>query len=258
MNSVATVPATLITIRLSHYCEKARWALDRASLPYREEPHVPLLSRFVARRAAGGTVPVLIDGDLRLTESTDILRHVDSLHPGMLYPLEAGLRTEVESLESRFDQDLGTHVRRWAYAHLLPEKALLRELWSRGVPKREALWMPLILPVARKLLRRAYKVTPAGAGRSGERIRAVFAEVDARLKDGRRFLAGDRFSAADMTFAALAAPAVFAPECRAVMPTLDQVPGAMRNDVMSLRATGAGQFALRLYATERGVTRSAG
>jgi len=255
---VANPPATFITIPLSHYCEKARWALDRVSLPYLEEPHVPLLSRFVARRAAGGTVPVLIHGNLRLTESSDILRHADSMQPGVLYPLDAVPRAEVEAMEERFDTDLGTHVRRWAYTHLLPDKTLLRDLWSRGVPRREAVWLPLIVPIARKLLRRAYKVTPAGAVRSGDRIREVFVDVAARLKDGRRFLAGDEFTAADLTFAALAAPAVFAPECRAVLPTLAQVPAAMREDVMALRATEAGQFALRLYATERAFRQPAG
>jgi glutathione S-transferase len=243
---------------LSHYCEKARWGLDRASVAYHEESHVPLLSRFAARRAAGGTVPVFIRGDLRLTESADILRHADSTQPGVLYPLDAQLRKEVEALEARFDQDLGTHVRRWAYTHLLPDQALLRDLWSRDAPKREAMWMPLIVPLASKLLRRAYKVTPAGAARSSGRIREVFTEVEARLKDGRRFLAGNRFSAADLTFAALAAPAVFAPQCRAAMPALDQVPAAMRGDVMALRATVAGRFALHLYATERAFTQSAG
>ena len=30
----------LITIPISHFCEKARWALERAGLPYREERHV--------------------------------------------------------------------------------------------------------------------------------------------------------------------------------------------------------------------------
>ena len=30
----------LITIPISHYCEKARWALDRAGIEYREERHI--------------------------------------------------------------------------------------------------------------------------------------------------------------------------------------------------------------------------
>ena len=28
----------LVTIPFSHYCEKARWALDLAQIPYREKP----------------------------------------------------------------------------------------------------------------------------------------------------------------------------------------------------------------------------
>ena len=52
--------------------------------------------------------------------------------------------------------------------------------------------------------------------------------------------------------------ALFAPECRAAMPALERVPAAMRGDVMTLRATVAGRFALRLYATERAFTQSAG
>ena len=51
----------LITIPISHYCEKARWALERADIPYREERHVQLIHRIAARRAGGGqTVPVLV------------------------------------------------------------------------------------------------------------------------------------------------------------------------------------------------------
>lgn len=41
-----TAPAILITIPLSYYYEKARWALDRVALAYREEPHAPLLQRL--------------------------------------------------------------------------------------------------------------------------------------------------------------------------------------------------------------------
>ena len=58
-------PLILITIPLSHYCEKARWGLDRVGLQYREQPHAPLLSRL-----AGGTVPVLVHGNERFIDNT--------------------------------------------------------------------------------------------------------------------------------------------------------------------------------------------
>jgi glutathione S-transferase len=48
----------LLTIPISHYCEKARWALERAGIPYREERHVQGVHQIVALRASGGiTVP---------------------------------------------------------------------------------------------------------------------------------------------------------------------------------------------------------
>src|SRR5438270_9534525 len=51
----------LLTIPISHFCEKARWALERAGLDYREERHVQGIHRVAARRAGGGsTVPVLV------------------------------------------------------------------------------------------------------------------------------------------------------------------------------------------------------
>ena len=60
----------LITIPISHFCEKARWALDRAGLEYDEERHVQGVHRFVARGAGGsGTVPVLIAAEGVFSES---------------------------------------------------------------------------------------------------------------------------------------------------------------------------------------------
>ena len=115
-------PARLITIPLSHYCEKARWGLDRAALPYREEPHAPLLNRL-----AGGTVPALVQGSIRFADSTDILVHADSFRGGdLLYPLDASPRQEVESLVKRFDTELGPHTRRWAYCYRTRSCSALR------------------------------------------------------------------------------------------------------------------------------------
>jgi len=240
-------PARFITIPLSHYCEKARWGLDRVGLPYREEPHAPLLSRL-----AGGTVPVLVHGSDRFIDSTDILVHANSVSGGdLLYPRDADRRREVESLVKRFDTELGPHTRRWAYAQLLPHAKLLRSVWSRDVPRFEASLVPLITPIARYLARKAYRVTPESGQRSLERVRGVFREVNGLLRDGRRFLVDQRFTAADLTFAALAAPVLFPAECRAAHPALDAVPTEMRDEILRFRDTDAGRFALHLYAQER-------
>jgi len=252
MTNSSNAPAILITIPLSHYCEKARWALDRVALPYREEPHAPLLHRLATKRNERGTVPVLVDGTNRFTDSTDILKHADTVCGGdLLYPRDADLRREVDALEEQFDVELGPHTRRWAYGQALPQTKAMRSLWARGVPPLEASVIRVITPLVRRLVRMGYKITPENAQRSLERVRGVFRQVDELLSDGRRFLAGERFTAADLTFAALAAPVLLPAECRAVQPALDDVPAAMREEILRFRETDAGRFALRMFAQER-------
>ena len=72
----------LVTIPISHYCEKARWALARAGIEYREERHVQGIHRFASKRAGGhGTTPVLVTPEGSLGESEEILRWVDERLP---------------------------------------------------------------------------------------------------------------------------------------------------------------------------------
>ena len=246
-------PAVFITIPLSHYCEKARWGLDRLGLPYREQAHAPLLHRLATTgKSAGGTVPVLLHGRHRLGDSTQILRYADACFGGdLLYPREAALRAVVEDLVQGFDKELGVHSRRWAYAHLLSETKLLRAVWAQGLKPLQASLVPLIAPIAVRLVRSGYRVTPETARRSLDRVNAVFRGVAAVLADERPFLAGNRFSAADLSFAALASPVLFPANCGAALPRLDAVPPRMRDEVLRLRETAAGRFALRLYLNER-------
>ena len=252
MNDSNAAPAILITIPLSHYCEKARWALDRVALPYREEPHAPLLHRLATKRNERGTVPVLVHAGRRFSDSTDILKHLDTVSGGdLLYPRDAELRRDVEELEEQFDKELGPHARRWAYGQALSQTKSLRALWARDVPRLEASVIQVVTPLVRRLVRMGYKITPENAQRSLDRVRGVFRQVDELLSDGRRFLVGDRFTAADLTFAALATPVLLPAECRAVQPALDDVPATMRDEILRFRETGAGRFALRMFSQER-------
>jgi len=61
----------LVTIPISHYCEKARWALERAGVPYREERHVQgvhILASRLAGRPLAHDVEGLADGDSLLAK----------------------------------------------------------------------------------------------------------------------------------------------------------------------------------------------
>lgn len=203
-------------------------------------------------------MPVLVHGSSRFVDSTDILVHADAFCGGdLLYPRDAALRREVEDLEERFDEELGPHTRRWAYAQLLPEARLLRRAMSSGVPRLDAVLLPVLMPLVISLVRARLRITPESAHRSIEHVRVIFREVDERLDDGRRFLVGERFTAADLTFAALAAPVLFPAGCRAAYPALDLVPAAMRDEALRLRDTNAGRFALRLFSQERGCSSAA-
>jgi glutathione S-transferase len=83
------------------------------------------------------------------------------------------------------------------------------------------------------------------------RVWSAFDEVADRLADGRRYLCGDRFTAADLTFACLAAPVVAPPRYGTRLPQPPEMPAALAASVERFRAHPAGAFALRLYS-ERG------
>jgi glutathione S-transferase len=117
----------------------------------------------------------------------------------------------------------------------------------------EAIALPLIVPVVLRLVRAGYKVTDEGAQRCQIRIAEVFRDVEQRLADGRPFLVGERFTAADLTFAALAAPVLLPAESRAVQPGLEALPTSMQEEIVEFRRSVAGQFALRMFSQERDV-----
>jgi glutathione S-transferase len=247
----ATEPV-LVTIPISHYCEKARWALARANIGHREEGHPPLFHLRATRRAGGRTTPILRLPDRTITESTDILRWADErLAEGdRLFPADPTLAAEVERWEDELDRTLGPAARRIAYFHLLDEPATKRALAS-GAPAVERRMLEVAFPVVRALMRRGLRIEPGRVARDIEKVQALFSKIESALSDGRRHLTGDRFTAADLTFAALAAPLVL-PEGYGGPRELGSVAETPYAAVVAgWRATVAGAFVLRLYQSER-------
>ena len=79
---------------------------------------------------------------------------------------------------------------------------------------------------------------------------AAFDAIAERLADGRRHLCGDRFTAADLTFACLAAAVVVPPEYGVALPQPDELPEPVARDVDAFRAHPAGAYALSCSAAQ--------
>jgi glutathione S-transferase len=244
----------LITIPISHFCEKARWALDRAGIDYKEQAHLQVIHRFAAKRAGGGTTaPVLVLGDRVLPDSSDILEEADAhtQEDKRLFPADPDAAAEVRELERDFDNGLGPEGRRWMYYELRGRRDLAIRYGCEGVPSWERRALPLGYPLVERVINHFLEITPETAAHSEREVRVVFDQVADRLGDGRRYICGDRFTAADLTFAALAAPMLVPPEYGVPLPQPDELPSHAATVVRELRAHPAGEHALAMYRDER-------
>jgi glutathione S-transferase len=184
------------------------------------------------------------------TDSTEILHYLDTLNPGKLYPADPELQELTAELETLFNLTLGESTRRWGYSHILTRE-LLYPRWTFRVPFWQKLLFPLIFPKIEPIVRESFKITATSAAESYQDIIGVFDRVTEVLADGRKYLLGDKFSAIDITFAALAAPILQPLEQHISPPPLDSLPNQMQADIRNCRSTPAGEFGLRLYREHR-------
>jgi glutathione S-transferase len=244
----------LVTIPISHYCEKARWALDRVGLEYREEPHVQGVHRLAARRAGGGaTVPVLVTPERAIGDSAEILAWVDerTASEHRLYPADRDERREVQELCRRFDEGLGPSGRRLIYVRMLAQRGLMLRYNNQGVPAWEDRVMRAGLPFFVGLVRHVLDIRP---GVEVQDEAQVWSELDyaaGLLDDGRSYLCGERFGAADLTFAALCAPVLVPASYGVALPQPEVLDAPTATLVERARAHPAGAFALRVIAEHR-------
>lgn len=241
----------LYVFNLSHFSEKARWACERKGLRFQLVPLLPGLHVLNMRRLSSAThVPLLVDGGTLIQDSSAIIDHLDRRHPAApLTPADPQARAEALAWEGELNRELGETARRIFYFHALQAPGFLSHEYALGAP----FWgrwfyklaMPLIVPRVRKM----YEVEQAGAERDLLRLSALFQRLDRHLAT-RRYLAGEAFSRADLTLAALAAGMVQPPEhpgqqfARGTLPSWVEAMAPFRDTLTAERV-------LELYRTER-------
>ncbi|MGZ3428766.1 MAG: glutathione S-transferase family protein [Polyangia bacterium] len=244
---------TLITIPFSHYCEKGRWALDWCGVPYVERGFLPGLHLLHTRRIGGRTVPALLrDDGSPLTDSTEILRWADAQAPAdkKLLPADGAARAAADQLEDELDEVLGPATRLWAYAHGLRNRPLLRAMVAPSFPRAvDRVLLALLLRLVGPMIEKQYGATREAGDRAEGVIVDGFDKVSALLEK-RPYLAGDRFGAADLTFAALGGAIVLPRENRWLDSEVE-LTAPMRAFIERLRATRAGEHAARCYREHR-------
>ncbi len=223
-------------------------------MAYREERHIQGIHRFAARRAGGGaTVPVLVTPDRVVGESQEILAWIDTSTPAehRLFPAEPSARQEVDCLCRRFDGELGPKGRRLMYVQMLPQRRLALAFNNQGVPHWEDRACRYGWPLIRRFVQRELGIVP---GIEDQDEGAVFNEFDfvaELLADGRPYLCGERFGAADLTFAALSASIILPPGYGVPLPQPDVLPPRTAALVERARQHPAGRYALAIFAEHR-------
>ncbi|HKO46660.1 MAG TPA: glutathione S-transferase family protein [Polyangiaceae bacterium] len=203
----------LTTFLVSHFSEKARWALDFSGVAYEERRLLPGPHLLVTRRLAkNSSVPILEHEGRAIQGSGSILDYVATeLGRPDLEPDAPGAERARE-LEALADRAFGLGVQRICYFYLLDgERKDMIELFMQRGPWWGRAFYALAFPVVAKETRRMYDVTPERTLEAKSLFRTAMAQFDSALQ-GQRYLGGARPNRLDITVAALLAPLCRPPE----------------------------------------------
>jgi glutathione S-transferase len=245
----------LYTFNISHFAEKARWALDYEGVPYEERVLLPGPHQLVTRRVARRThVPVLEHDGQYVQGSSAIIDYLaDHLGGAKLTPIDPIERARTLELEETLDQVFGRGVQQVLYSALLKHRRTVIDLWSSGGP----FWAPgfyaVAFPAVASAVKRMYKTTDVeGVANAKHRFVTTFDELDTVLAK-QRYLGGDTPNRCDITLAALLAPVCRVPEHRVKWPAL---PAELANFETSLCGRPTWNHVLRMYRDHRKPSRS--
>jgi glutathione S-transferase len=208
---------TLWHIAVSHYSEKARWALDYKEVPHKRRavsaPGLHIPASMWLTRGASQTYPVLeIDGR-RIGDSTEIIAVLEGRFPEPpLYPAGAEQRRRALELEDFFDEELGPHLRLLAFHELGKDPERFQTLIERTTPGPLTKVSGAAVAYARTYTGLRFGVkSEAAAEVARGKVIAALDRLDAELGSGE-YLVGDSFSVADLTAASLFYPLVLPDE----------------------------------------------
>ena len=198
----------LYVFSISHYCEKALWALEYLGIGYDVRHLAPGLHAKTAKsfNLKSSTLPVLQTDTETIQGSANIIDWADQHATNGKTLTPKNNEQQAREIEQRLDDTLGVNTRRFFYSEALVESAhLIRPIFTKDLPLITKIIVSLIWPVITKKM-----IAGMDLGfEQGEESKAIVDEelawLEQLLADGRPYLAGPEFSRADIAAGALAA-----------------------------------------------------
>ncbi|WP_157182283.1 glutathione S-transferase N-terminal domain-containing protein [Methylobacterium sp. WSM2598] len=183
----------LYVMKISHYCERARWGLDHKGFQYEEQAWAPALHVPLARRIAKETcLPILVSGESVVQGSGPILTW-------------AGLGGGDAALEHRFEAVIGPLIREYFYAGTLHDShSGVREVLLHGVPSVQTFLGHVGWPMIRRAMASHMAIRPERLPELEHRIDAELEWVDTLVAEGGPL--GGGFGRTAITAASILAP----------------------------------------------------
>jgi len=243
----------LYIFAISHYCEKARWALDYLGIDYQLRFVAPGEHAQIASKlgAPVSSVPFVNVADTVIQGSANIISWAEQ-QPGKE---EKRLTPDAElarcaDIEKRIDEVAGVHIRRYYYSEAMVEHPeTVRPVFTRDLRFPKGVLIRVAWPKIRKIMIKRMDLGRAQGEESQDIVAAELDWIDGLLADGRDYLLGRRFSRADIAVASLLSPLALPPE----HPVYNNLrhPPRLAQQVAEWHDRSSLQWTRRLYAKHR-------
>jgi glutathione S-transferase len=206
-------PPVLYHIQISHYNEKARWALDYKRIPHVRRAPPPLLHMAWAyAMTRSNTFPVLVIDGEKIGDSTRIIEALERRHPEPpLYPAHPAQRQRALELEDFFDEEMAPYLRRMAFHEAVRDSDVIAGAAMPGASGMRRRAFRATAPVAARVMRVRYGLDDEGARVARDKTLAAMDRLAAEIGPSG-YLVGDGFTVADLAAASLFMPLVRPPE----------------------------------------------
>lgn len=252
---------TLWQLDISHYSEKARWALAHKGVAYRRRSPLPGGHMAIAlwlTRGSEKTLPILQLDGRTIGDSTAVIAALEKRYPEPpLYPADPEQRRHALALEDFFDEELGPYTRLLAFHELINEPEMFAEVASKAVPAPLGKAKRLVGAYARAFTSLRFGANDDAAAETARtKIVAAMDRLDAELaSNGGEYLVGGRFSVADLTAASLFYPVVGPDE--GPVPPDSPTPPAFESFQDELSERPGYAWVEEMFRRHRGATRPA-